>query len=424
MRRDSPKVPAPGGGLPGTPRGVAVLGSAADRRVLAVLCLASVVAVVNFMAVSPLLPVIARDLRSSVPLVGQVTAAITLLSAVAGLAIGPITDRSGTRRLMVGGVVCVALNLIGTGLAPTYPLLLLLAVVGGLGDAILFGLPLAIAGTRFEGAARRRAIGWTSAALSLGGIVGVPVIAAVGGALGWRAALVGVGLLALTAAPVVAAWLPADAVAADAPLRLPALLAAYQPLLRHRPTLVLYAVNGLRAAAWIGVLTYLGAFLADRFGLDPSGVGLAYMVTGVGVFLGNALGASRFGPIPLRWRVAGGAALQGALLAALFALPLALVTAVVVLFVTAFAGAVTFVAVATLLIDESHAGAGTTMVLNGSVFNLGSAVGAASGGGLLAVGGYEAAGIGLASFAVLAALLVLATGRSAPPHRLSTVGDG
>nr|MBA3415615.1 MFS transporter [Chloroflexia bacterium] len=196
MRRDTPEQPTPVEPVSDSLRGLAGFGSGAERRLLAVLCLASVLSVVNFMALSPFLPEIARDLRTTVPLVGQVTAAITLLSAAAGLAIGPIADRRGARRLMVGGVVCVGLNLLGTAFAPSYPVLLLLAVIGGLGDAILFGLPLAIAGTRFAGAARRRAVAWTSAALSFGGVVGVPVIAAVGGAFGWRAALAGVGLLA------------------------------------------------------------------------------------------------------------------------------------------------------------------------------------------------------------------------------------
>jgi predicted MFS family arabinose efflux permease len=43
------------------------------------------------------------------------------------------------------------------------------------------------------------------------------------------------------------------------------------------------------------------------------------------------------------------------------------------------------------------------MVLNGSVINLGAAVGAAVGGGLLALGGYTALGLGLPVFAFAAA---------------------
>jgi predicted MFS family arabinose efflux permease len=63
------------------------------------------------------------------------------------------------------------------------------------------------------------------------------------------------------------------------------------------------------------------------------------------------------------------------------------------------------VSVVALLADESPAGAGTTMVLNGSVLNLGTAGGAVLGGGLIAFGGYAALGIGLPLFALAAAFL-------------------
>ena len=63
------------------------------------------------------------------------------------------------------------------------------------------------------------------------------------------------------------------------------------------------------------------------------------------------------------------------------------------------------VGVATLLAAESPAGAGTTMVLNGSLINAGVAGGSALGGILNALGGYEALGIGLLLFAFAAAAL-------------------
>jgi predicted MFS family arabinose efflux permease len=62
--------------------------------------------------------------------------------------------------------------------------------------------------------------------------------------------------------------------------------------------------------------------------------------------------------------------------------------------------------VAGLLVTESPAGMGATMVLNGSLLNAGSAVGTALGGALLALGGYDALAFGLPIFAILAAALV------------------
>jgi predicted MFS family arabinose efflux permease len=63
------------------------------------------------------------------------------------------------------------------------------------------------------------------------------------------------------------------------------------------------------------------------------------------------------------------------------------------------------VVIATLFVRESPAGTATTMVLNGTTLNLGSAVGAALGGVLIALGGYSALGFGLPLFAFAAAAL-------------------
>jgi predicted MFS family arabinose efflux permease len=65
------------------------------------------------------------------------------------------------------------------------------------------------------------------------------------------------------------------------------------------------------------------------------------------------------------------------------------------------------VSISALLAAESPAGTGTTMVLNGSILNLGGTGGAALGGALIAFGGYNALLVGLPVFALGAAMLAL-----------------
>src|SRR5262249_50580791 len=78
---------------------------------------------------------------------------------------------------------------------------------------------------------------------------------------------------------------------------------------------------------------------------------------------------------------------------------------VVLLIVGSVASSVSGLAIAALLATDSPAGSGTTMVLNGSVLNLGSAVGTALGGGLIAAGGYHALALGLPFFGLTAVAL-------------------
>jgi predicted MFS family arabinose efflux permease len=77
------------------------------------------------------------------------------------------------------------------------------------------------------------------------------------------------------------------------------------------------------------------------------------------------------------------------------------------LFIAGFVSAISGVGIATILAVESPAGAGTTMVLNGSLLNLGTAIGAITGGVLIAVGGYTALGIGYPLFSFAGAALAM-----------------
>jgi predicted MFS family arabinose efflux permease len=375
----------------------------AGNRVLAALCIASFLASLNFYAMTPFYTEIANDLDTTVPLVGQVATLMILISAGLGLAVGPLADRYGYRKPLVLGVLAVAVTLAGTGLATSYPMLLLVSITGGLADAMVFGLPLAIAGLRFSGEPRRRAISWTLGSLSSAPIIGIPILTAIGGIAGWRAAMISAGALAAGTAWFVAVALPPDDARRTTKFQFSEVFAAYKPLLRDPSTLRLYGMSALRSVTWIGLLTYLGAYLGDEIGLSTRQIGLVYTVGGIGSALGSFLG----GRLPFRTpRTAVGVnCIASAISGGLMVLITDARTTVPLLFVLTFSAAVTGIAVVTLLAAESPAGTGTTMVLNGSVLNIGAAAGAALGGALLAIGGYTALGLGLPVFALGAAAL-------------------
>jgi predicted MFS family arabinose efflux permease len=172
------------------------------------------------------------------------------------------------------------------------------------------------------------------------------------------------------------------------------------------------ALNAVSAG---GLLTYLGAFLAEQLGLGTGQVGIAYMVAGGGFFLGSLAAGGRLGHVRPR-RLAGWSYVAAGLaVCPTFAAPVGSVAVVALLAGQAFAAGVAAVALATLLLGETPGGAATTMVLKGSLFNLGTAGGGVLGGLLLAAGGYAALGFGLPLFSVAAALLVLRPGD--PPAR-------
>src|SRR4051794_1557776 len=133
-----------------------------------------------------------------------------LLSAGIGLVAGPLADRYGYRWMLVIGILAISVNFAGVGLAPSYPVLLVFSVAGGVGDALVFSLPLAIVSTRFTGDAQRSAMGWVIGSLSAGPIIGGPVLTTLGDLSGWRTALIVASLATLGAAWFVAVALPID----------------------------------------------------------------------------------------------------------------------------------------------------------------------------------------------------------------------
>jgi predicted MFS family arabinose efflux permease len=388
--------------------------------VLPALGLGSFISLLSLSAPAPFLPDIASELGVGVPLLGQVTAAMLILSAPLGLVAGPLADRYGSRRLILLGLAASAVCLLVFGLATVFPMLFIASVAGALSEATVPGLSLAIAGTHFHGPASRRAIGWTVAAASIAPIVGVPLLTTISGVAGWRAGfLVGCGT-ALVILALSSAWLPEDSRRPETAFRLRTLLDAYRPLLHDIGMRRLYGCCVMRSICWFGMITYLGASLKDRFGFSTSEVGLVYMLAGSGYLLGSIVAGGALARVPVRPLVAVGNAMMGLLLMAAFSGIVDSKIAIGLLAMAAFAGAVGWVGLTALLTNDTPAGAGTTMVLNGSLYNLGAAAGAGLGGFLLAAGGVSALAIGLPLFGVGSALCVWAPGRSLVP-RLGSV---
>jgi len=393
--------------VPPTTRGsrASRAGDVSDRRTLIALCLGTFVAALVFIIPPLFFPQMARELQVSVPLLGQIMSVMLGLSVVLGLVIGPLSDRSGYRLLILIGLIAATVCLLVFGLAPAFLVLLLASAAGAVTDAGVLGSSLAIAGTAFTGTAARRAIGWTSAAQAGSAIVGVPLLAAIGTVAGWRVAFVVAGLVAIAVVVLATLWLPRDHRRPAEPLRLDAILAPYRPLLRDAVMRRLYGATMVGAVCWFGLLTYLGAFLVEALGLGTGHVGVVYMAAGLGYCLGSLAVGGPLARVPTRLLVVFGYVATTLLIALAFSARVGTTGSIALITGASLMMGIEVVAMAALMTAETPSGAGTTMTLSGSLFNLGAAGGSAIGGALLVLSGYQALAIGLPIFALGAALL-------------------
>ena len=159
-------------------------------RVPLSLSMATLLSSLAYVAPPPFFPAMASDLGVSVPVMGQVMTTMLFAGGAFSLIAGPLADRYGMRRLMLLGAAAATASMLSVGLAPVYPALMLTALLGGLANATLPGLALAIARNTLDGAARRRATGWATAGGAGAGIVGVPLLAVLSDLAGWRFAFI------------------------------------------------------------------------------------------------------------------------------------------------------------------------------------------------------------------------------------------
>lgn len=395
--------------------------------VVPALGLAALIGQLSVLGLGPFLPVMADAFDTSIALLGQVPAGITLLAAVFALAVGPVADWLGHRRALLLGLATTALGTLGIALAPNLVVLLAVALVGAVGRATINPICQAIAGTRYTGETRRRALGWVVAGASGAGFVGIPFLTGIDAVLGWRAAFGGLTLLVLASLLLAGVVLTPERAAVTGPPRAGALLRSYTPLLGHGPTRGLIGATVLGAMGMWTMWTYLGAFYVQRHGFTTQQAGWAYMLAALGVVPGTLAIGGRLGRLPLRPLLVGSRLVTGVLQAAALMLPVTSVVAVGLMMLSAVVTGMGVVVTSTLLTSETPGGRATTMGLNQAAISLGTALGSALGRLLLALSGYGALGLSALLWCCASAGVVWWSRAPALPRRVPAsplVGKG
>ena len=265
------------------------------RGLVPTLTLATFVNHLNVIAWNPFLPFIAAELGVTVALLGQVPALMMLLATSLGLVIGPLADHYGYRRTLLICLLAVVTSSLTTGRRHAAPL--------GPGRPCRRGRPGGdhagrtghCGGPFVNDTARRHAVSRTQGGGPLAATVGIPVLTASAAALQWRGAFLVVSGLALVTALVLWRMLCQDEAPGHGPVRLTRILAAYQPLVRHRTSLTMIVAACLEHAGVWAMWTYYGAFYVQQHAFSTQQVGWVSLAAGLGVLLGQTAAGGRPG---------------------------------------------------------------------------------------------------------------------------------
>ncbi|MGE0097005.1 MAG: CynX/NimT family MFS transporter [Hydrogenophaga sp.] len=181
------------------------------RRLAALVVLVGVSCALHVGKLPVAIPVLREALGMSLVQAGFLLSLVQLAGMTLGLLVGLMADRLGPRRVMVAGLVLLAMGSALGALSPDVQTLLATRVLEGMGFLLaVLPAPGLLRQHVEQGPTLSRALGWWGAYMPLGTalalLLGVPLL----GAVGWRGAWWCLALLSLAAASALTAWVPRD----------------------------------------------------------------------------------------------------------------------------------------------------------------------------------------------------------------------
>lgn len=229
-----------------------------DTHVIGVIGAAHFTSHFFHLALPPLFPLLRDELAVSYTALGLVVAFFYAASGLGQTVAGFLVDRFGARPVLLAGMVVLAGSIGAAGLVTSYWLLLAVALMAGLGNSVFHPADYAILNASVRPQRLGRAYSVHGIGGSLGWAVAPPVVVGLTQALGWRGALLTVGLLGVLASLGVASQRRIFVDHRDArPGRsVEHGLAGDLRLLLVRPILVTFAYFALIAGALIGMQAF------------------------------------------------------------------------------------------------------------------------------------------------------------------------
>ncbi len=331
-----------------------------------------------------LLPVIADGVDVSIPTAGLLVSAYAIGVMLGAPIMTLAFSRFGKRTALMLLMAIFTIGNLLSALSPSYTTLLLARLVTSLNHGAFFGLGSIVAASVVPRDKQASAVATMFMGLTIANIGGVPAATWVGQQIGWRMAFAGTAMLGLAA--ITALWL---ALPKGEPGKMPDVRRELG-VLTHPAVLLAMATTVMGAGAMFTLYTYVAPALAELTGASDSFVTLALVLIGVGFTLGNGLGGRL-----ADWSLDGATKIFLAALAAImFALPLLLTSHLGAAIGLLAWGAAAFAIVPPVqmrVMEAASEAPGLASSINVGAFNLGNALGAAVGGGVISLGlGYAA----------------------------------
>ena len=362
---------------PVTPASTATPVLAPLPRVLWPLLFGNFVIGTGVMVVPGTLNDISASMHVSVATAGQLIAAAAAVMCVGAPLLASLVAGWDRRRLLTLSLLWYAVFLGLSALMPSFGSLLIVRVLTVVSPAIFTPQAAACVGLLVPPEQRGRAITFVFLGWSVASVLGLPIGALIGGTLGWRAAFAVVAVLSVVSAVWVWRAMPNG-------IKPPALSrAAWGEALRSPALMLCVAVTLLYSAGQFVLFSYFAPYFKVMLAITPLQLSLLFAWFGAFGLLGNILMSRRIdrmgAPSAVMWGV-------GAMALSLVLWPLGtnLVLVALVLIPWALGCFSSNSAQQARLVGIAPALASGSIALNSSAMYAGQALGAGSGGWLIA----------------------------------------
>jgi DHA1 family inner membrane transport protein len=370
---------------------------------LLLLSVAAFLTLLSVLMLGPLLVALAHEFQTSVAIVGQLAAATAITWGITAPLAGPIADAYGRRLMLLTGLLLMAVGILGSVLAWTYGTLLVLRLLTGVGAALVPSNSVALLADVFPPAERGKAIGWVVSATGVSAVVGVPLVAFLLDAGGWRLPFFVLGTASLGVWIPFWIWLPRRPRRPDQAV---AFFSHYREVGANVTFWYVQAVGALQQMVFICLFSYLAAYLMQTYHMQARDTVLPLAVAGSGVIAGGFLGGrvadhrSR-----LAW-FAMACVGSGVLAVLVFTARVSPWATVVLAFGAASLARISTAVTPTLSLELAGGSRTTATGLGAMGSQMGVFGGASIGGLMLALGGFPMVGLLCLGVAVIAAMVI------------------
>ena len=330
----------------------------------------------QIVALSLLMPEIITALDATVPQLGQLNTAFSVVAIIGSIAMGAITVRYPPKRLLVTGISTLLIGIIGTSLSTSYTQMVLFFVLYGVGTSLTLPI-VSILLTLYPQEQRTTALGRIYSGRSLTSILATPVIGFIAALYGWREGYIGFGApLILLAVIMVSAKVP-DQPTSGANVDL---MSGFRKIAANPSALACIAGAALSLAFFNSLMVFNGTYMRNNLGLSLETASLAMSVTFVAVAVGQVLSGAFTDRIGIKNTTWLSTLIGGITLFLYFSVKLPVVLAILASAIGTGMAGTTMTTMATLALEQVPDSRGTMMSLNSAAMNTGGMLSTVIGG--------------------------------------------